>query len=594
MFSYLLIFLSSIILLCPIFEEIKTENKYSLIFVSLTFSHFLLGSISLFLVLLNLSKFPVLIISFFVFVIFALDIYLFNKKKLNNIKNLFITEKIKNILLKKEILPFNKYLFLFIILLGLIFLSSIGPINHSDASDYHLGYPYQYFLRGGFFVDGGLHQGLLGIGDYANLSFIQEKTIWLVRPMQVFSLPLLVIYLNKINTNKLFLLIVLTCPLLISWSTIGKPLFLSESCLTCLYLQWKDKRNFINYKYLIISLIACISTKSSSLLICFPIMIHMILDLIFDDEKKYSKKIFLKSLILDKLILFSIFSFFILLYSRFLITDNFAYPFFTKIFNSENIQINNFALYLKNYGRDIFFPINIFIPLNLPSLSMVLGFPFTLTIIYLFIQKIRFKRTIFENSTTNILFAQLFLLIFFCQGRGYYYLSPLILIVSQSEWFSLKLLNKNFKSIFYFSITFQFLIFLSYLLLSIYQNLNAIFDYDNSMQKTAFGYSTSKLLEQPHKGNTVFLDRNTRLFYNTKYIDQHLLVKCISENSNNDLKNAEKECLVKFNIDRVISSEENFNLIKENLSCYDFPSFYATRNPFNRKKINTKICDLIN
>ena len=84
------------------------------------------------------------------------------------------------------------------ILLGLIFLSSIGPINHPDATDYHLGYPYQYFLRGRFFVDGGLHQGLLGMADYANLAFIQEKTTWFIRPLQILSLPFLLLFLNII------------------------------------------------------------------------------------------------------------------------------------------------------------------------------------------------------------------------------------------------------------------------------------------------------------------------------------------------------------------------------------------------------------
>ena len=93
----------------------------------------------------------------------------------------FILIEIKKIKIKTQN-KFNRYTF-YLILISLIFIlfSSIGPINHPDAADYHVGYPYQYFLKGKFFIDGGLSQGLLGIGDYANFVFIQEKTTWLIR-----------------------------------------------------------------------------------------------------------------------------------------------------------------------------------------------------------------------------------------------------------------------------------------------------------------------------------------------------------------------------------------------------------------------------
>ena len=72
-----------------------------------------------------------------------------------------------------------------------ITISSIGPITHPDSLDYHVGYPYQYWLRGKFFIDGGFHQALMGSGDYANLAFIQEKTLWFIRYLQISSLPLI-------------------------------------------------------------------------------------------------------------------------------------------------------------------------------------------------------------------------------------------------------------------------------------------------------------------------------------------------------------------------------------------------------------------
>ena len=62
-------------------------------------------------------------------------------------------------------------------MLAFILFSSIGPINHPDAADYHFSYQYQYFLWERFFIDGGLTQGLLVIGEYANLSFIQKISV---------------------------------------------------------------------------------------------------------------------------------------------------------------------------------------------------------------------------------------------------------------------------------------------------------------------------------------------------------------------------------------------------------------------------------
>ena len=174
MFSFIFIYLLSIIILFPKKDELTEGNFYSLILASFSFSHALLGFISLLLITLGLSKIPILIISLlFISITF-----------LSNPKNLYKVQTINNFL-KIEIIEFYKnkisskfqkvFLYITFILLILIFISSIGPINHPDASDYHVGYPYQYFLKGGFFIDGGLHQGLLGIGDYANLSFIQEK-----------------------------------------------------------------------------------------------------------------------------------------------------------------------------------------------------------------------------------------------------------------------------------------------------------------------------------------------------------------------------------------------------------------------------------
>ena len=131
----------------------------------------------------------------------------------------FLLNEVIQIIKKQENSKYQKILFcLCILLLVAISISSIGPINHPDAADYHVGYPFQYFSRGKFFVDGGLHQGLLGIGDYANLAFIQENTNWFIRFVQIINLPLLFIFLAKKFNNNIYLLSFLSIPIIIKWS----------------------------------------------------------------------------------------------------------------------------------------------------------------------------------------------------------------------------------------------------------------------------------------------------------------------------------------------------------------------------------------
>ena len=141
----------------------------------------------------------------------------------------------------------------------LLISSSIGPINHPDAAAYHVGYPFQFFKKGGFFIDGSFQQGLLGIADYANLSFIQENNVWLIRVLQIINLPILVLFLSKRIENNIFLLAFITTPTFLLWSTLGKPLFLGESCLVVIYLIWKNNKTEYNFRLLIISIIASVA-----------------------------------------------------------------------------------------------------------------------------------------------------------------------------------------------------------------------------------------------------------------------------------------------------------------------------------------------
>ena len=112
----------------------------------------------------------------------------------------------------------------------LLFFASLGPINQSDTVNYYVGYPFQYYLRNSHFIDGDLGQGLLGIGDFANIAFIQEKSIWLIRVSQYLPLIPIILFLCRRKTSSFLILIFISSPVFLQWLTIGKINFLGDSC----------------------------------------------------------------------------------------------------------------------------------------------------------------------------------------------------------------------------------------------------------------------------------------------------------------------------------------------------------------------------
>ena len=590
MISYFLIFSSLLISLYPRMKaKINDDYIYALIFTSLSVSHLILGFISLLIINLNISKLPIIFISSLILVITIIKEGKIAYKFSNLYK--FIYSEINKILEKNKKNKFQRFLLYFISLITLfIFLSSIGPINHPDAADYHVGYPYQYFLKGGFFIDGGLLQGLLGIGDYANLAFIQEKTTWLIRTVQIINLPILILFLaNKIK-NNIFLLGLISTPTFIQWSTIGKPLFMGDSCLIGTYIIWKCNKSGFNLKLLLILSITCISFKISSLIIVFTILVETLLYLINSKNSKRKISIDYKSILKSKLLIFVLLIFIFLLVNRHLITGNFAYPLLTNIFNKNEPLIIEFSNIVKNYGRSGTFPLNIFIPSSLGEFGQSLG-PFIIFSIIFFIKK--FKNFSFNNSYPNlwtITFAQLILLLLFAQGRSDYYVAPLILVSLLSNQINLTN-NKNIINyIFYLSIIIQVGIISTFLSFSILQTKNSLKNYNQNMSETAFGFSSSLIIDEKKAGNILFTSRNTRLYYPHNYIDKDLLKKCIYDSGLNGESNSQNICLDKYEINQIIS---NRDFLKENLKfeCKNIAIISGSRNPFNRKTLEKQYCN---
>ena len=418
-----------------------------------------------------------------------------------------------------------------------------------------MGYPYQYYLKGGFFVDGGLHQGLLGIGDYANLSFIQEKSTWLIRLIQVINLPIIILFLSKKIKNNIFLISFLSIPTFIQWSTIGKPLFLGESSLILIYLIWKDSKTLFSLQLLIISILNCIAFKLSSLIIISPIVLHLLFN--YSNNFKFKKKfyIFFKYVILNKGFLISSLIIISLLISRIYITGNFAYPLLTNIFNSEEKLVSDFADMLREYKRENFFFLRIFIPANIPDLSQSLG-PSIMILSASIFYKNLISSKFFSNSIINVIILQFILLILFCQGRADYYCAPLILLFSEANKVEEILCSSRIKYLFNISIIFQIIIINLFLSFSILTNFLTAINYTNYMNKFAYGFNNSGLIDKSMEGKFLVNDRNTRLYYPANYLDIDKMKTCVIDYKNLGEIKAKEFCLRKYNVTQILNAWE--------------------------------------
>ena len=444
MFSYILLFFSSVLFLSK-GSNLKIEKKlYSLLTTSALFSYSILGLISIILISLDKSRFPIIILSI---IIFFLTIFFNNNylKEYLKIKNFLLLEAIK---ISKYFRNSSQKIYLIIItfLIFLITISSIGPINHPDALDYHVGYPYQYWLKGKFFIDEGFHQALLGAGDYANLSFIQEKTVWFIRYIQIVNLPLISLFFINNIKNKLFIAAFLSSSTFIQWSTIGKPLFLGESSCAITYLIWKEYKDEFSRKLLFICILSCICIKISSLIVCAPIAADILLDTLFNKKNNYLKIIVFstKNFLFDRAILLSLFLMISVLYLRFKVIGNFAFPLFTNIFNKNDILINQFAVFLAGYQRDGLFPLNIFVPISFSDIASSLG-PGIFIMMTLLIVKTFDENNKKANNIIYVFFSQIILLILFCQGRADYYAIPLIIAIYFADNLNIFYTNRFIK-----------------------------------------------------------------------------------------------------------------------------------------------------
>ena len=152
-----------------LFRNKDYESIYLTYASSICLSYAVLGVLGLSFVFLKITFLPLffILITIFFVLLFRNDyrknlIYLWEKSR----EEIKIINKLQN---------YEKTLMFFYLILLLLFIVSIGPINHSDTANIYVGYPYKFWIENTHFIDGNLNQGLMGIGDFANIFYIQEK-----------------------------------------------------------------------------------------------------------------------------------------------------------------------------------------------------------------------------------------------------------------------------------------------------------------------------------------------------------------------------------------------------------------------------------
>ena len=346
------------------FKDNLFSSKYITLATSIAFSYACLGFLGMLLVFLKLTYIPIF------FLLTLIFLFLLSKKSYrDNLYSLYFQLR-EEIIYIANLGKYEKTLKIFFFILILLFLVSIGPINHSDTANVYVGYQYQFWKNNFHFVDGNLNQGLMGIGDFANILYFQDKTTWLIRSSQFFPIPLIFMFMLRKKISNLYLFIFLTSPVFVQWLTIGKNNFLSESCMALAFLAWEENRDKKYIPNILILIFIAISFKISAILVATPIVFF----LIYFYRKYITINLFKDFLKLISLPL--IFSFIFLLsifcYRYFLIGNPF-YPLFSKIFNSFDKQIIDWEETLRNWDRSGFFPLWIFIPKSIGKISFVLG-----------------------------------------------------------------------------------------------------------------------------------------------------------------------------------------------------------------------------
>jgi len=561
------------------------ESIYSIFAISYMLSIAFSGLIGLAFTFLKLTYIPLnLIYTIFIFFILAkkdskkrLIEYIKKWKfELINIRNLY-----KNTLYLKVIYA----------LILLMIVASVGPINSHDAINVYVGYPYKFWLKNSFFIDGDMHQGLLGISDFSNIFYFQDNTTWLIRLTKIIPiLPITFLILRR-KTIKIVSLIILSSPVLIQWLSLGKNHFIGDSCLLITFLIWEKNKKKIDLKYLLSALLIAISFKISALLICFPIFIYLLYS--------YKEKIFnfknYKFYFLSWPFLIAIFSYLGIALYRYYLTDNPIHPLFASVIVPDNDFLISWEKDLRSWNREGGIELLwLFIPKSAGKLSFVLG-PANLILFVISLFGIFERKETKINSLIGI--SQYILLFLFGQPLALYYASPLIISSIGIKKISFNFFKKYKNLLNRFILITLFIQIGMFLVGSFYMvflNIYTIYDYENAMNKFGWNFYNSKILNEkaiPPVFNEIY--GISHLFYYEDYVPKHRFNKCFYFGPDTNIENKYEYCANKLGIKTIIV-EKNKLRKNDKFICKEDLMSYISRNIFLNNNKEVDICYLKN
>ena len=132
-----------------------------------------------------------------------------------------------------------------------------------------------------------------------------------------------------------------------------------------------------------------------------------------------------------------------------------------------------------------------------------------------------------------------------------------------------------------------------FLFYSIYLNFLALKDFSKLMNKTAYGYNLSKIIDKNISGNFLINKRNMRLYYPKNYLEIDKYKKCLKDNEILGSANSKNFCLENFNINQIIVDFSD-KVDEKYYQCELLNADVSSRNFYNRKKQTFKYCKKIN
>ena len=370
-----------------------------------------------------------------------------------------------------------------IYLIILIICSFSIPIE-GDSLIYHLKLP-KLIIEGykvNQFIDN-IHIILIGNFELFNIFPMLIDINNINSLINALFLVLLVNYIKKqnyINNKNLFLLLILSSPILISVILTQKPFFI-PLITQVLFCEVNFRKKFDNNKETIISFIALFASMGIKLNFIISGGLIMVIYFIYYYKNilnfEFLNKIFLSFLF----ILLPIFIFRYVAYS-----DPLA-PFLNFLPNeiyNKNILIN-FSESLKNWNKnEFFFPVNLFLSNKIINMNNTLGLGLII---------ILFQRNIIHNNKIFLVSIILFLSnIIFVQQTARFFLLPFLLLLFSLNFDKIKFL-KFFKILFTVNL-FVLLSIVSIFYLPAVIKITFLND-EKIKEKIIFRYKTFKTLE---------------------------------------------------------------------------------------------------